>query len=80
MLALETFLAGLLAKIIRPIIQEEIEKIAQVIRNSVERRKAFEKFDKEAQELVQEMADASTSEERWAVLQKFKNARADLFN
>lgn len=80
MAALEVFLTGLLAKIIRPIIQAELAEFAQFITNAVERRKAFEKYDKEAQELLEEMASASTSEERWAVLQKFKNARAELFN
>lgn len=79
MLAWESFLMGLLAKIIRPIIEEQVKELKDFIVVSVERRQAFEKYDKEAQQLAEEMANASTSEERWAVLQKFKNARAGLF-
>lgn len=73
-----TFLTGLLSKIIRPIISEEFLKIRSEILMAVDRREAFKQYDEEVDELVKEIENATTSEERWAVLQKFKNARASI--
>lgn len=70
------FLTGLLADVLRPIIREELGKVKEEIISSIERKDAFGEYDAEVNELMKEMANASTSEERWAVLQKFKNARA----
>jgi len=72
---LTSFLTSLLADIIRPIIREEIQGLKNFIDNQVGRKEIYEKYDREAQELIERMASASTSEERWAILQELKNSR-----
>lgn len=75
---LTNFLTGLLSSIIRPIIQEELGKLKLHIADSIERKRIYEKYDREAQELISAMAEASTSEERYAILSRIRNARAVL--
>lgn len=72
------WLTSLLASIIRPIIREEFQRLTLMVRDSIERKRIYEKHDKEAAELQEEMAAANTSEERYAILQKIKNSRARL--
>ena len=70
------FLSSILGPIIRPIIQEELENFKSWVVDQWMRREAYQKYDDEAQALMEEMANASTSEERYAILQKLRNARA----
>jgi hypothetical protein len=72
------WLTNLLASIIRPIIQGEIENLRAFLVTQYRINRAYAKYDEEAQKLMEEMANASTSEERWAILQKIKNARASI--
>lgn len=76
--ALTSWLTTLLASIIRPIIEDEIAKLKAHLITQFELNRAFDQYDQEAQKLMEEMANASTSEERWAILQKIKNARTRL--
>ncbi len=70
-----SWLITLLGSIIRPIIREEFANLKLMIRDSMERTRIYEQYDRERDDLTKEMAEASTSEERWAILQKIKNAR-----
>lgn len=80
------FLVNLLTPIIRPIIQQELgklrewftgelEKLKQEALDSRARLDTFRKYDNEAHELMDAMARSNTSEERWAILQRIRNAR-----
>lgn len=80
LIALQGWLAGLLASVIRPIIEESIEKGLGKIREAAENRRAFEEIDAMTQELSEEMARAESAEERWAILEKIKRNRAGVFN
>lgn len=73
--AIVAFFQGLMAKAIEPIIRDELAKFRVYVQESLEKRKAFEAYEKETEKLTKEMAEASTSEERWAILQKIKNSR-----
>lgn len=75
---LTSFLTGLLSKIIRPIIQEELAKLQLFIADSVERRRIYEKYDKEAEELIKQAESATTTEEVRAHLRRLKETRAKL--
>lgn len=72
---LTKFLTGLLSDIIRPILREELQAIKNYYATEKQRLKDFEKHDAESQVFIKEMADASTSEERYAILQKLHNSR-----
>jgi len=72
------FLRGLLAEILRPIIQEQFNELKQFISQSVARKKAYEKFDRKAQELIEQAENASTTEEVKAHLRRLKEFRATL--
>lgn len=67
------FLTGLLASIIRPIIQEQILGLQNWIKDEVMNKKIYEEHDKIKLTLVEGMAEASTKEERYAMLQNYKN-------
>lgn len=73
---LTSFLTGLLSDIIRPIIQDELKELKDFAIKNYDRLKTYEKFDAEAYELTKSMAEASTSEERYAILSRIKDARA----
>ena len=73
-----TWLAAFLGSIIRPIIQEEFLALKKDLSDSLAQKKKFEKYDQEAAELQEDMANASTPEERYAILQRIKNARASI--
>lgn len=73
-----TFLTGLLSSIIRPIIQEEINKLTDVIQKALSREAIYKKYDQEATELIDLVAKANTPEERWAYVQTLKDKRASL--
>jgi hypothetical protein len=75
---LTSFFTGLLSDILRPLIREEFAKAKLHIIDAVERKRSYEKYDREAEELIKQMAEASTSEERYAILGRIKNARASL--
>lgn len=72
------FLTGLLASIIRPIIQDEIAKLKDYLAVQFQRNEIYDKYDKEALELIEQIAKANTSEERWAYVAKLKAKRASL--
>ena len=75
---LTSFLTGLLGDILRPLIREEFQKLKLHIADSVERRRIYEKFDREAEELIKQAEQATTTEEVRAHLRSLKNARAKL--
>lgn len=72
------FLTGLLASIIRPIIQEEIGELKDFIAVQLQRNDIYQKYDLEAQEIIEQIAKANTSEERWAYVRRLKETRAKL--
>jgi hypothetical protein len=72
---LTSFLTGLLSSIIRPILEDLFASLKLELMDSMDRKRSYEKFDVEAQELTLKMASASTAEERFAILQQIKNAR-----
>lgn len=69
------FLAAVLGPIIRPIIREEIAELKDFISKQVVRLETYKKYDVEAQELIEQIAKANTSEERWAYVAKLKAKR-----
>jgi len=75
---LTNFLTGLLGEIIRPIVREEFAQLKLYIADAVERRRVFEKFDREAEELIKQAEAASTTEEVRAHLRRLKSIRAEL--
>lgn len=75
---LTSFLTGLLGDILRPLIREEFQKLKLFIADSVERRRIYEKYDREAEELIKQAENASTTEEVRAHLRQLKDARAKL--
>jgi hypothetical protein len=72
------FLTGLLSSIIRPIIQAEIAELKQHIVDQVGRKDIYDKHDKKKLELAEEMAQADTKEERYAILQKMYDYQPSL--
>lgn len=77
-MTLASFLAGILGPIIRPIIQEEIAKLKELITDQFGRLSTYEKYDIEAQQLIEQIAKANTPEERWAYVATLKEKRAKL--
>ena len=73
-----TFLMGLLASIIRPIIQEEIANLKAYISEQYQLNKKFEGYDKEVVELIEAAENATTTEEVWAHVRRLKEHRARL--
>ena len=71
-------LVELLASIIRPIIVSEFDKFRVAILEQIKRNDIYEKYDLEAQQLIEQIAKANTSEERWAYVAKLKDRRAKL--
>lgn len=69
------FITSLLASVLRPIIREQFEELKVFLANQWVRREAFRRYDQEATELMEQMANASTSEERWAILARIKKSR-----
>lgn len=70
------WLTDLLSKVIRPIIRDEIKELKELYF----RHEEFKEYDRKNKELAEEMAKASTSEERWAILQKIRDNRARFGN
>lgn len=75
---LTSFLTSLIASVVRPIIEDAIKDLIQYLENQYLRKKDYERFDEEAVELSEAMAEASTSEERYAILQRIKSASPKL--
>lgn len=73
-------MTGLLASIIRPIIQEEMAKLIAQINELYKENKAYAEFDKEVEIYAPKLAEAGTSAERWALLQDLKDKRAKLLS
>lgn len=72
------WLSAFLASIIRPIIQDEFKEYRKWIIDGQLQLERFKEHDKEAQELIERIANASTSEERWAHLRDLRARRAKL--
>lgn len=72
------FLTGLLASIIRPIIQKEIADLKDYIAKLYQRNEKWNEYDKELEKYLPALAGASTSEERWALLADLKSRRPRL--
>jgi hypothetical protein len=72
------WLTGLLASIIRPIIEEELRDLKAWAFMQSERMRRYEQIDKEAEELIKSMANATTAEERWAHLRRLQSLRASV--
>lgn len=72
------FLTGLLASIIRPIIQEELAELKAWAFMQAKRLETYEKHDREAEELILAAEKATTPEEVKAHLRKLREARAHL--
>lgn len=71
------FLSPIIGAIVRPIIQEEIDKLEGAILNAVGRKEIYDKADKKKLELATEMSVATIQEERDAVLDKYKAFQPD---
>lgn len=80
------FLAGILGPIIRPLLREQLDDLKEFFLNEITKLKnevldsrarleTYKKYDDEARELMDAMAKSNTSEERWAILQRIRNAR-----
>ena len=76
MAGLIKFVTGLLSDIIRPILQEELAALKLQIQDSIERKRTYEKYDREADVLIKQIAEATTSEERWAHVRRLQDSRA----
>lgn len=72
------FLTSLLASIIRPIIQEELQALKVFFLEQYQRNEVYEKYDREAEELIEAANKATTTEEVRAHLRKLKETRAKL--
>ena len=72
------FLTSLLASIIRPIIEEQFAKLFDHLEKQSARLDIYKKYDEEAIALIDQVAKANTSEERWAYVHKLKEKRAGL--
>lgn len=68
----------LLASIIRPILVAEFQKLKDELLSQIKQKEIYEKYDLEAQQLIEQIAKANTSEERWAYVAKLKSSRAKL--
>lgn len=75
---LTSFLTGLLSSILRPILEDLFKELRLEVMDSINRTNAYKKYDDEAVELSKAMADATTSEERYAILGRIQDARAVL--
>ena len=64
------FLTALLASIIRPIIQEELEKLKAWVATQVKISRGVESVGKEAKALLGELDAAQSESERKAILRK----------
>ena len=76
------FLTNLLASIIRPIIQGELDKlkswVGEKIETAVSRRDIYAKYDLEANELIKMAEQATTTEEVKSHVRRLKASRAKL--
>lgn len=64
------FLTGLLASIIRPIIQNELNALKKWIANELDKKMGIREEGIKARELKEELANANTNEERRVVREK----------
>lgn len=71
------FLSPILGPIIQMVIGPMLDRLEQRIMSGIGRKEDFERIDAKKLELVEEMAQASTQEERDAALDKYKNFRPD---
>jgi hypothetical protein len=72
------WLSGLLASIIRPILQEELRGLKAFAFDQYQRLESYKKFEQEAADLIERAAKATTSEERWAHVERLRASRARL--
>lgn len=69
------WLQSLLASIIRPIIQEELSSLKAFAFDQYSQLESYKKWDLEAEEHIKKIAEATTSEERWAHVRRLQSAR-----
>ena len=72
------WLTGLLASVIRPIIEEEFKLQLNRLEELYKKNQRWNEYDKEVEKYLPALAGASTSEERWALLADLKAHRAKL--
>ena len=72
------FLTGLLAKVIRPIIQEELKELKEFAKEQYQQLQSYKKHDVEAEEHIKAAELASTPEEVKAHLRRLRDSRAKL--
>lgn len=71
-------LVELLASIIRPVLVDEFTKLKNEFLAVMKQKEIYDKYDLEAQQIIEQIAKANTSEERWAYVAKLKSSRAKL--
>lgn len=52
--------------------------IKDFITTQIDRSEIYKQYDQEAQQIINQIAAANTSEERWAYVEKLKASRAKL--
>jgi len=72
------FLTSLLSSIIVPIIDKKFNELLGFLKEQNSRLDIYKKADEEAIALIDQIAKANTSEERWAYVHKLKERRAGL--
>lgn len=72
------FLTGLLASIIRPLLKEQLEELKDYLAVQFQRNEIYDKYDAEAQELIESINKATTTEEVRAHVRRLKETRAKL--
>ena len=70
------FLQGLLASVIRPIIQEELKELKQFAQEQYQQLESYKRHDLEAEELIKAAELATTTEEVKAHLRRLRESRA----
>ena len=75
-----TFLTGLISTIIRPILQEELGKLMKKMEELYKENNKFKAIDREVELYLPKLAEASTAEERWALLDELDEKRNHINN
>mgnify|MGYP006308515107 CR=1 FL=1 len=72
------FLQGLLASVIRPIIQEELKELKEFAQEQHQQLESYKRHDLEAEQLIKAAETATTTEEVKAHLRRLRDSRAKL--
>ena len=72
------FLQGLLASVIRPIIQEELKELKEFATEGYQQLESYKRHDLEAEQLIKDAELATTTEEVKAHLRRLRESRAGL--